>query len=122
MRTPEPPPPPAIPFGPGDALRAQVLGVFDGTTIRVDIEGGREQVRSLGMEPVGHPATQADLHLVQDKHVWLELDVPLRDIDGRRRAYVYVGDLMVNDEPVRQGYAQVNTVRPSGKYAHLFQQ
>ena len=41
IRTPEPPPPPAVPFGPGDALRAQVLGVVDGTTIQVDLEGGR---------------------------------------------------------------------------------
>lgn len=122
MRTPEPLAPPAVPFGPGDALRAQVLGVVDGTTIQVDIEGGHEHVRYLGIEPLGHPATEANRHLVQGKHVWLELDVPLRDSDGRLLAYVYVGDLMVNAELVRQGYAQVNTVPPSGKYAHLFQQ
>lgn len=122
MRTPEPLAPPAVPFGPGDALRAQVLGVVDGTTIQVDIKGGHEHVRYLGIEPLGHPATEANRHLVQGKHVWLELDVPLRDSDGRLLAYVYVGDLMVNAELVRQGYAQVNTVPPSGKYAHLFQQ
>ena len=121
MRTPEPPPP-AVPFGPGDALRAQLLGVVDGTTIRVDIKGGHEQVRYLGIEPLGHAATEANRHLVQGKHVWLELDVPLRDSDGRLLAYVYVGDRMVNAELVGQGYAQVNTVPPSGKYAHLFQQ
>ena len=96
MRTPDPPPPPAVPFGPGDALRAQVIGVVDGTTIQVDIKGGHEQVRYLGIEPLGHPATEANRHLVQGKHVWLELDVPLRDSDGRLLAYVYVGDLMVN--------------------------
>jgi micrococcal nuclease len=122
IRTPEPPPPPAVPFGPGDALRAQVLGVVDGTTIQVDIEGGHERIRYLGIEPLGHPTTEANRHLVQSKRVWLELDVPLRDRDGRLLAYVYVGDLMVNAELVRQGYAQVTTVPPSVKYAHLFQQ
>jgi endonuclease YncB( thermonuclease family) len=122
IRTPEPPPPPAVPFGPGDALRAQVLGVVDGTTIQVEIEGGHERIHYLGIEPLGHPATEANRHLVQSKRVWLELDVPLRDRDGRLLAYVYVGDLMVNAELVRQGYAQVTTVPPSGKYAPLFQQ
>jgi micrococcal nuclease len=122
IRTPNPPPPPAVPFGPGDALRAQVLGVVDGTTIQVDIESGHERIRYLGIEPLGHPATEANRHLVQSKHVWLELDVPLRDRDGRLLAYVYVGDLMVNAEFVRQGYAQVTIVPPSGKYAPLFQQ
>jgi len=79
-------------------------------------------LRYLGIEPLGHPATEANRHLVQSKRVWLELDVPLRDRDGRLLAYVYVGDLMVNAELVRQGYAQVTTVPPSGKYALLFQQ
>jgi micrococcal nuclease len=120
MRTPNPPPP-ALPFGPGNTLRAQVLGVVDGTTIQVDLEGGHEDVRYLGIEPLGYPATRANRHLVQSKHVWLELDVPLRDRDGRLLAYVYVGDLMINAELVRQGYAQVTTVPPSGKYAPLFQ-
>ena len=122
MCTPNPPPPPAVPFGPGDTLRAQVLGVVDGTTIQVDIKGGHEQVRYLGIEPLGLPATEANRHLVQSKRVGLELDVPLRDRDGRLLAYVSVGDLMINAELVRQGYAQVTTVPPGGKYAPLFQQ
>jgi micrococcal nuclease len=48
--------------------------------------------------------------------------VPLRDRDGHLLAYVYVGGLMVNAELVRRGYARVNPVPPSGKYAPLFQQ
>ena len=120
MRTPEPPPPAAVPFGPGNALRAQVLGVVDGTTIQVDIESGHERIHYLGIEPLGHPATEANRHLVQGKHVWLELDVPLRDSDGRLLAYVYGGDLMVNAELVRQGYAQVATFPPNVTYQELF--
>jgi micrococcal nuclease len=78
-------------------------------------------LRYLGIEPLGQPATEANRHLVPGKHVWLELDVPRRDRDGRLLAYVYVGDLMVNAELVRQGYAHVTTVPPSGTYAPLFQ-
>jgi micrococcal nuclease len=122
MRTSNPPPPPVVPFGPGDALRAQVLGVVDGTTIQVDLGGGHEPIRYLGIEPLGPQATEVNRHLVQGQHVRLELDVPLRDGDGHLLAYVYVGGLMVNAELVRQGYAQVTTVPSSGKYAHSFQQ
>jgi micrococcal nuclease len=35
---------------------------------------------------------------------------------------VYVGDLMLNAELVRQGYAQVATVPPNVKYQELFLQ
>jgi micrococcal nuclease len=122
MRTPELPPPPSAPFAPGDTLSALVLGVVDGTTIQVALDGGHERVRYRGIEPLGPPATEANRRLVQGQHVGLELDVPLRDGDGHLLAYVYVGDLMVNAELVRQGYAQATTELPSGKYAHLFQQ
>jgi micrococcal nuclease len=122
IRTPEPPPRLSVPLGPGDALRARVLWVVDGTTIQVDIEGGHERVGYLGIESLGPLATEANRRLVQGRHVWLELDVPLRAGDGRLLAYVYVGDLMVNAELVRQGYAQASSIPPYGKYASLFQQ
>jgi micrococcal nuclease len=120
MRTPEPPPPPSVPFGPGDTLSAQVLGVVDGTTIQVALDGGHERVAYLGIEALGQPTTEANRHLVQGQHVWLELDVPLRDGEGRLLAYVYVGELMVNAELVHQGYAQVATFPPNVKYQELF--
>ena len=119
MRTPDPPPPSA-PFGPGDTLSAQVLRVIDGTTIQVDLNGGHERVGYLAIEALGQPATEANLHLVQGQRVWLELDAPLRDGDGHLLAYVYVSDLMVNAELVRQGYAQVATFPPNLKYRGLF--
>jgi micrococcal nuclease len=58
--------------------------------------------------------------LVQGQRVWLELDVPLRDGEGRLLAYVYVGDFMVNAELVRLGYAQVATVPSHVTYQELF--
>ena len=120
MRVPESPPPPSVPFGPGDTLSAQVLGVVDGTTLQVALDEGHERVAYLGIEALGQPTTEANRHLVQGQHIWLELDVPLRDGEGRLLAYVYVGDLMVNAELVRQGYAQVATFPPNVKYQELF--
>jgi micrococcal nuclease len=120
MRTPEPLPPPSVPFDPGDTLSAQLLWVVDGTTIQVDLDGGHERVGYLGIAALGPPTTEANCHLVQDQRVWLELDLPLRDGDGRLLAYVYVGDLMVNAELVRLGYAQVATYPPNVKYQELF--
>jgi micrococcal nuclease len=120
MWAPESPPPQSVRFGPGDTLSAQVLRVVDGTTIQVDLDGGHERVGYLGIEALGPPATGANRHLVQGQRVWLELDAPIRDGEGRLLAYVYVGDLMVNAELVRQGYAQVATYPPNLKYQGLF--
>lgn len=120
MRAPTLPPPPSVPFGPGDTLSAQVRWVVDGTTIQVDLDGGRERVAYLGIAALGPPATEANRHLVQGQRVWLELDVPLRDGEGHLLAYVYVGELMVNAELVRLGAAQVATVSPPGKYQERF--
>jgi micrococcal nuclease len=120
MRTPQPPIPQSVRFGPGDTLSAQVLRVVDGTTIRVDLDGGHERVGYLGIEALGPPAAEANRHLVQGQRVWLELDAPLRDGEGRLLAYVYVGNLMVNAELVRLGYAQVATVPSHVKYQELF--
>jgi endonuclease YncB( thermonuclease family) len=119
MRVPAPPPP-AVPFGPGDTLSAQVLWVVNGTTIQVALGGGHERVAYLGIEALGPSATEANRHLVQGQRVWLELDAPLRDGEGRLLAYVYVGDLMVNAELVRQGDARVALLSPPGKYQELF--
>jgi micrococcal nuclease len=52
--------------------------------------------------------------------VRLELDVRARDQYGRLLAYVWVGDLMVNAELVRLGYAQVMTVPPNVRHQALF--
>jgi micrococcal nuclease len=120
MRTPAPPPPSSAPCGPGDTLSAQVLWVVDGTTIQVALDGGHERVGYLGIAALGPSATEANRRLVQGQHVWLELDVPLRDGEGCLLAYVYVGDLMVNAELVRLGDAQVTTVPSHVKYQELF--
>jgi micrococcal nuclease len=92
----------------------------NGTTIQVALDGGHERVGYRGLQALGPPATEANRHLVQGQHVWLEQDMPLRDGEGRLLAYVSVGDTMLNAELVRQGYAQVATLSPNGKYQEWF--
>jgi len=58
--------------------------------------------------------------LVMGKTVRLELDVRERDRYRRLLAYVYVGDLMVNAELVRLGYAHAMTVPPNVAHASRF--
>jgi micrococcal nuclease len=120
MQVPISPPPPSVPFGPGDTLSAQVRWVVAATTIQVDLDGGQERVVYLGIEALGLSATDANRQLVQGRRIWLELDMPLRNGQSRLLAYVYVGDRLVNAELVRQGYAQVTRLSPPGKYQERF--
>lgn len=114
-----------------------VVHVVDGDTVHVRLAGGVEKVRYIGIdtpetnhptrgeEPGGRAATELNGRLVGDRVVRLESDVQLRDRYGRRLAYVWVrrpegGELMVNAELVRLGYAQVLTVPPNVRHAELF--
>ena len=108
------------------------MRVVDGDTIHVKIGERVEKVRYIGMntpevhhptrgeEPGGREATEVNRRLVAGKRVRLETDVQARDRYGRLLAYVWVGDVMVNAELVRQGYAQVMTVPPNVRHQELF--
>jgi micrococcal nuclease len=101
---------------------AHVLQVIDGDTIEVEIDGQAYRVRYIGMDipgqdtPFHQEATGANAALVADQDVWLEKDVSETDADGRLLRYVHVGDTMVNEALLRQGYARVATYPPNVKY------
>jgi len=126
---------PAIRQGTGEVLHTltgPVVYVVGGDTIDVQLDGRTVRVRYLGIntpetkhptrgvEPFGPEADAANRRLVEGKTVRLELDVQPRDRYQRLLAYVYVGDLMVNAELVRQGYAQVATFPPNVRYQDRF--
>jgi micrococcal nuclease len=108
-----------------------VVGIVDGDTIRVRVGDRVERVRYIGVntpethhprkgpEPGGRDAARVNRELTAGKRVRLELDVQERDRYGRLLAYVWVGDVMVNAELVRLGYAQVMTVPPNVRYQDL---
>jgi micrococcal nuclease len=101
---------------------AKVIQVIDGDTIT--IEGGY-RVRYIGIDtPEVHPvpeaygteAWQVNRQLVEGKEVRLERDVSETDKYGRLLRYVYVDDVFVNAELVRQGLAEAKAYPPDIKY------
>ena len=101
-------------------LRGFVLSVHDGDTITVQLEDRKENVRLIGIDapelhqaPWGKVSREALKAIVEGKQVRLETDVTVRDQYKRLLAYVYVGEMLVNLELVRQGQAVLYTVPPN---------
>lgn len=114
----------------------RVVRVIDGDTI--ELSDGRK-VRYIGIDtpetvdprkPVGcfgREASSKNRELVGNVDVELEKDVSETDRYGRLLRYVYViipgrGRVMVNEELVREGFAQSSTFPPDVKYQDLFRQ
>lgn len=106
-----------------DVNETYVLRVIDGDT--VVLEGG-QRVRYIGIDTPekGRPyyleAKKENERLILGKKVRLEFDVEKQDKYGRTLAYVYVGDVFINAELVKNGYAMVYTCPPNVKYAKTF--
>jgi len=107
----------------------KVTRVVDGDTI--EIEGG-EKVRYLGIDtpetvdprkPVqcfGVEASKKNKELVEGKTVRLEKDITDRDRYSRLLRYVWVDDIFVNLELVKQGFASSYAYPPDIKYQEEF--
>jgi micrococcal nuclease len=115
----------------GGPVAARVLEVVDGDTIDVSLAAETEPVRYIGIdtpesnpdlpyECFGDEADGLNRELVGGREVRLEFDDERRDQYGRLLAYVYVGDLFVNAEIVRRGYARTLTIEPNTDHADLF--
>ena len=107
---------------------AKVTQVIDGDTII--IEGGY-RVRYISidtpeirprLEAYGIEAWQANRQLVEGKEVRLERDVSETDKYDRLLRYVYVDDIFVNAELVRQGLARAKAYPPDIKYQDYLEQ
>lgn len=111
-----------------DADLARVVGIADGDSIEVEIEGQVYGLRYIGIDspepdqPGWWEAMEANRRLVEGQTVRLEKDVSETDQYGRLLRYVYVGSLFVNAELVRQGYAAAVVFPPDVAYADLFAQ
>lgn len=113
----------------GESGTVRVKRVIDGDTI--ELENG-DKVRYIGIDtpesvkpntPIQCFAKEAaarNRELVLDKEVRLEHDVSDRDRYGRLLRYVYVGDVFVNAELVRQGYAKSASFPPDIAKQDLF--
>jgi micrococcal nuclease len=122
--------PPAT-SSPANTTTAWVVAVVDGDTIKVNLGGQVYRVRYIGIDTpetkqpgrgvewMGPEAAAYNERLVGGKVVVLEKDVSETDQYGRLLRYVWVDEVMVNAELVRQGYAVVGTWPPDVKYHDL---
>ena len=106
----------------------KVTRVIDGDTI--EIEGGK-RIRLIGMDTpelnksgetgcYGREAYDYANKLLAGQMVRLEKDVSEMDRYGRLLRFVYLGDTLINEKLVRDGYARVYTYPPDVKYNDKF--
>jgi micrococcal nuclease len=119
---------------PETSVFAQVLRIVDGDGIEASIDGKKCEIRYIGIDtpelslagkpadPLGPEAAAKNKEVVGGKMVRLEKDVSETDRYGRLLRYVYVGDLFVNAELVKSGYARATPYPPDIKYRDYFQQ
>ena len=118
-------PGPTAPAGP-DVVEATLLDVIDGDTIRVRMaDGSREKVRYIGIDApeVAHPdspgeylgdeATAHNAGLLASGPLYLQTDVDPWDDFGRMLAYVWAGDVFINERMVADGYARAHNYPPN---------
>lgn len=110
------------------ASLVMVTRVIDGDTIVVE---GDRHVRLIGMdtpELTGSAAakcfgTEAKAYmekLLVGQSVRMEKDVSEVDKYGRLLRYIYLGDEMIDNKLVREGFARVATYPPDVKYQQMF--
>ncbi|NWF67880.1 MAG: thermonuclease family protein [Chloroflexi bacterium] len=107
---------------------ALVTRIIDGDTIDVRIGDVGYRVRYVGVntpeddEPCYAAARDANAALVEGQTVTLVQDVSNTDRFGRLLRFVYVGSTFVNQELMRQGYAEAVLYQPDDAFHSEFVQ
>lgn len=118
----------AVPSRSGSGDGAEVTRVYDGDTIEALVSGRSQKIRYIGIDSpemtdsreavleMARAAKEANRRLVEGRVVRLEYDVQTRDTYGRLLAYVWIGDTLVNEVLVRDGYAAARSFPPNVRY------
>ena len=110
---------------------ALVTKIVDGDTIEVVMNEQTYRVRYIGIDtpetgaepmPFGEEATEKNRELVEGKPVTMYTDVSETDQFERLLRYVFVQDVFVNYDLVREGYARPVTYAPDVACAETFSQ
>ena len=117
---------PGVIIVPASAIEVTLLHVVDGDTIRVRMSDGREErVRYIGVDAPEvawadsageYLGTEASAHnevLLASGPLRLQTDVEQRDRFGRLLAYVWAGEVFVNERMVADGYARARNYPPN---------
>jgi micrococcal nuclease len=107
---------------------ATVVGVTDGDTNNVHFDDGTfEPLRFIGInspeggECMASEATTYLRNLTDGHQVGLVSDVSNRDQYERLLRYVYLGDLFLNEDLVRSGYAIARRYEPDSAMANILE-
>ncbi|MFO7619425.1 MAG: thermonuclease family protein [Thermoplasmata archaeon] len=94
--------------------------IYDGDTFKT-VEGDIIRMLGINTEEKGMPFADAAKHhlelLLNSGQIRLERDEVDEDRYGRLLRHVWAGDVHVNAEMVRDGYAHVYIIPPNGKYS-----
>lgn len=113
----------------GSREKARVVKVIDGDTIELS---DKRKVRYIGINSyeinndrnefrcLAEKSKEANQKLVENKEVELERDVSETDRYGRLLRYVWIDNLMLNNELVKNGWAEVSSYPPDIKYQDVF--
>lgn len=105
--------------------KAIVAKVIDGDTIELS---DKRKVRYIGINSfemndkrietkcLAEKATEANKKLVENNEVEMERDISETDKYDRLLRYVWIDGVMVNEELVKKGWAEISTFPPDIKY------
>ncbi|WP_246188107.1 thermonuclease family protein [Paenibacillus tengchongensis] len=118
-------------YGPG-LLDAEVLNIIDGETLQVRMEDGTpETIKLLQIEvpesglsgtSMDHSAEQYLSSLLAGQQIGLDTDVTVRDEQGNLTASVFFGEMLINEELLKRGYAKVSGSPADNLYTEQYQE
>jgi micrococcal nuclease len=101
----------------------RVETIVDGDTI---VLSSGEEVRYIGIDtpeqsdPYFEEAKELNRKMVEGQRISLEYDHEKKDVYFRTLAYVWIENVLVNAELVKQGLARVYSRRPNLRYVNYF--
>lgn len=109
--------------------KARVTRVIDGDTIElsdkrkvryIGINSYESSDKESGAKCLAEKSTEANRQLVLNKEIEMEKDISETDKYGRLLRYIWVDNIMVNSEIVKNGWAGVYSYPPDIKYNEVF--
>ena len=100
-----------------------VTKVYSGNSIKIQ-DGAK--VQYVGLDSPGEArffydeCKKANKNLLDKKQISIEFDIKKRNEDNEILGYVYVGDVFVNAQLLKNGFAIAYIQPPNQKYADLF--
>ena len=116
-----------FPVPQGQTLKATVVSVTDGNTIKVRIGSELQTVRIIGYDapettqPFGDKATLYLKALLEGREVILESDVQATDKYGRRLYHVWLPQVLVGELMLLSGLGQLMTIPPNVRHSDYYQ-